>query len=90
MLPPQGWSPGNSKSGFVAMVDFGSGSYTYKVEESWGNLPDGWSFKECAAWGWTPRQRLRIQQRRAPVIVFDKDGNFLRSWGEGVYPEPTV
>ena len=21
-----------------------------------------------------------------PMIVFDRDGNFLRSWGEGVYP----
>ena len=33
------------------MVTLGSGSYTYEVEEGWGKLPDGWSFKECAAAG---------------------------------------
>ena len=21
-----------------------------------------------------------------PIMVFDRDGNFLRSWGEGVFP----
>ena len=23
-----------------------------------------------------------------PVVVFDRDGNFLRSWGEGCFAEP--
>ena len=79
--------PRNCKIEVVAMVDLGSGSYTYKVEESWGNLPDGWSFKECAAVGVDAQDNVYVFNRGDhPVIVFDKDGNFLRSWGEGVYP----
>src|ERR1700731_1439471 len=32
------------------------------------------------------RQRLCVQSRRASMMVFDREGNFLRSWGEGQYP----
>ena len=69
------------------MVVLGSGSYSYEVEEGWGNLPDNYSFKECAAVGVDGRDNVYVFNRgEHPVIVFDKDGNFLRSWGEGVYP----
>lgn len=33
------------------MVTLGDGQYKYEVAEGWGKLPDGWSFKECAAVG---------------------------------------
>ena len=33
------------------MVELGSGDYIYEVAEGWGQLPDGWSFKEVAAVG---------------------------------------
>ena len=69
------------------MVTLGSGSYTYEVEEGWGNLPDGWSFKECAAAGVDAQDNVYVFNRgEHPMVVFDKDGNFLRSWGEGGYP----
>ena len=33
------------------MVALGTASYTYEVLEGWGKLPEGWSYKECAAVG---------------------------------------
>jgi len=69
------------------MVTLGSGAFTYEVEEGWGTLPDSWSYKECAAVGVDSQENVYVFNRgEHPMIVFDKDGNFLRSWGEGVYP----
>ena len=69
------------------MVGLGSGSYTYKVEESWRNLPDGWSFKECAAVGVDVQDNVYVFNRgNHPVIIFDKDGNLYVTdsgeWGK--------
>ena len=66
-------------------VILGSGEYRYEVIENWGKLPDGWTFKEVAAVGVDKTDNVYCFTRgQHPVIVFDKDGNFLRSWGEGV------
>ena len=69
------------------MVELGSGDYIYEVAEGWGKLPDGWAFKEVAAVGVDANDNLYAFNRgEHPMIVFDKDGNFLRSWGEGIFP----
>ena len=69
------------------MVELGSGRFTYEVAEGWGKLPEGWGFKEVAAVGTDTRGNVYAFNRgEHPMIVFDKDGNFLRSWGEGVFP----
>ena len=69
------------------MVELGSGRFTYEVAEGWGKLPDGWGFKEVAAVGADSKGNVYAFNRgEHPMIVFDKDGNFLRSWGEGVFP----
>jgi DNA-binding beta-propeller fold protein YncE len=69
------------------MVELGTAEYTYEVAEGWGKLPDGWSFKEAAAVGVDSKDNVYVFNRgEHPVIVFDREGNFLRSWGEGVYP----
>lgn len=43
------------------MAELGSGDYIYQVAEGWGQLPEGWSFKEVAAGGSveTGHQNLR-------------------------------
>src|SRR5713226_5521492 len=67
-------------------VVIGSGKFTYEVAEGWGKLPDGWSYHEVAAVGVDKQDRLYVFSRGAhPVIIFDRDGNFLRSWGEGLF-----
>lgn len=64
---------------------FGTGKYTYEVVEGWGKLPDGWE------WGWIPgvgcdsQDRVYVYSRSAhPLVIFDREGNFLDSWGEGI------
>jgi hypothetical protein len=65
----------------------GSGEYTYRVVEGWGNLPHGWRFGDVAAVGVDKQDRVYCFNRgEHPMIVFDRDGNFLRSWGEGLFP----
>src|SRR3970282_2015747 len=67
-------------------VILGSGEFRYEVIEGWGKLPDGWTFQEVAAVAVDAKDQVYCFTRGAhPVIVFDRDGNFLRSWGEGVF-----
>ena len=65
----------------------GSGDYRYRVNADWAKLPDGWSFKEVGGVGVDTRDNVYVFNRGDhPMIVFDRNGNFLRSWGEGQYP----
>ena len=51
-------------------------------------LPRGsWSFKEVGGVGVDGSDNVYVFNRGDhPMIIFDRDGNFLRSWGEGQYP----
>src|SRR5262249_30248880 len=65
----------------------GSGEYRYRIIENWAKLPDDWSFKEVAAVGVDASDNVYVFGRgEHPMMVFDRAGNFLRSWGEGEYP----
>ena len=65
----------------------GSGSYRYRVVENWAKLPDGWEFKDVAAVAVDSKDRVYAFNRgEHPMMVFDRDGNFIRSWGEGTFP----
>jgi DNA-binding beta-propeller fold protein YncE len=68
------------------MVTLGSGDYLYEPVEDWAKLPPGWDFKEVGGVGTDSNANVYVFNRgEHPVIVFDRDGNFLRSWGEGVF-----
>jgi hypothetical protein len=65
----------------------GTGDFKYRIVEDWAKLPDGWSFKEVGAVGVDAKDNVYVFNRGDhPVMVFDRAGNFLRSWGEGQYP----
>src|SRR6266550_3532353 len=65
----------------------GTGDFKYRIVEDWAKLPDGWSFKEVGAVGVDSNDNVYVFNRGDhPMMVFDPDGNFLRSWGEGQYP----
>ena len=65
----------------------GSGSFKYRVNAEWAKLPDGWSFKEVGGVGVDSRDNVYVFNRgEHPMMIFDREGNFLRSWGEGQYP----
>ncbi|MEZ5817300.1 MAG: peptidyl-alpha-hydroxyglycine alpha-amidating lyase family protein [Hyphomicrobiaceae bacterium] len=70
-------------------VILGTGEHRYRVVENWAKLPDGWEFMDCAAVGVDSKDRVYVFNRgEHPMIVFDREGNFLRSWGEGVFKRP--
>ena len=63
-----------------------SGTFAYEVAEGWGDLPAGWSFKDVAGVGVDSQDRVYAFNRgKHPMIVFDRNGEFLRSWGEGLF-----
>jgi outer membrane protein assembly factor BamB len=65
----------------------GSGDFTYRVVENWAKLPDGWKLGDVGGVGVDSRDQVYVFHRGAhPLIVFDRDGNFLRSWGDGLFP----
>jgi DNA-binding beta-propeller fold protein YncE len=69
------------------MVTLGKDKYTYEVIEHWAKLPNDWTFKEVGGVGVDARDNVYVFSRGAhPMMVFDRDGNFLRSWGEGLFP----
>jgi len=69
------------------MVALGTAKFTYEVAEGWGKLPEGWSYKEAAAVGVDAKDNVYVFNRGAhPMIIFDREGNFLKSWGEGIFP----
>jgi DNA-binding beta-propeller fold protein YncE len=58
---------------------------TYEVVEGWGKLPEGWKFTQVAGVAVDSRDRVYVYNRgEHPLIIFDREGNFLTSWGEGV------
>jgi len=65
----------------------GTGKHRYRVVENWAKLPDGWEFKDVAAVAVDSKDRVYCFNRgEHPMIVFDREGNFIRSWGEGTFP----
>ena len=67
--------------------DLGSGGHRYRVIENWAKLPEGWEFKDVAAVAVDSKDRVYCFNRgEHPMIVFDREGNFLKSWGEGSFP----
>jgi DNA-binding beta-propeller fold protein YncE len=68
-------------------VILGMGAYRYEVVDNWAKLPPGREFNaDVAAVGVDAQDRVYAFNRGAhPMVVFDRDGNFLRSWGEGVF-----
>jgi DNA-binding beta-propeller fold protein YncE len=65
----------------------GTGDFVYEPVEDWAKLPPGWSFKEIGAVGVDKNDNVYVFNRgEHPMMVFDRDGTFLRAWGEGVFP----
>ena len=67
-------------------VILGSGDYRYRVVEDWAKLPDGWEFRDVAAVAVDSTDTVYVFNRgEHPIMVFDREGNFLRSWGEDLF-----
>lgn len=61
----------------------------HAANDRWAQLPAGWSWPEVAAVAVDSRDRVFVFNRgEHPVIIFDRDGSFLASWGEGLFNRP--
>lgn len=57
----------------------------YEVVEGWGKLPEGWTWGVISAVACDSHDRVYVYTRGPhPLLIFDRDGNFLASWGEDV------
>jgi NHL repeat len=68
-------------------VMLGKEGYRYEVVEDWARLPPGIRLNaDVAAVGVDRNDNVYLFNRgEHPMLVFDREGNFLRSWGEGVF-----
>jgi DNA-binding beta-propeller fold protein YncE len=68
---------------------FGSGDHRYELVEGWARLPPGWSFPDVGGLTVDASDRVYVFNRSPhPVMVFDRTGDFVTSWGEGVFARP--
>jgi DNA-binding beta-propeller fold protein YncE len=66
----------------------GSGNLLFEPVENWEKLPPGWEFIDVAGVAVDSRDNVYAFNRSEhPVVVFDRDGNFLRSFGEGQFSD---
>jgi DNA-binding beta-propeller fold protein YncE len=64
----------------------GNGKFTYEVYPDWAKLPKDWKFLEVVDVAVDSRDRVYVFSRgEHPIIIFDREGNFLNSWGEGFF-----
>ncbi len=67
----------------------GSGEHRYRVVENWAKLPDGWSLTDVASVAVDSKDRIYVFNRGAhPMVVLDRSGSFVTSWGEGLFNRP--
>ncbi|HTQ00802.1 MAG TPA: peptidyl-alpha-hydroxyglycine alpha-amidating lyase family protein [Casimicrobiaceae bacterium] len=65
---------------------FGAGEYTYRYVDGWAKWPDDWSLHDVAAVGVDRNDNVYAFHRGDhPMVVFDRDGSVLRTWGEGLF-----
>lgn len=73
----------------VNRMVYGTGDYRYGHVPGWAKLPGGWVWGHGTGVAVDARDNVYLFNRTAhPVIVFDGQGTFLRSWGEGVFRRP--
>ena len=71
-------------------VVIGENGFHYRVSgENWGQLPEGWFYREGTAVAVDSKDQVYVFNRgNIPMIVFDTDGNPLRTWGDGIFTNP--
>ena len=72
-------------------VIVGSGDFRYEALESWQRLPDGVRLTETPGVAVNSQDRVYAMTRNTahPVMVFEADGTFVFSFGEGIFSQRT-
>ena len=93
----ENWEFGIREEGHTAAEETSSGDvilgengFRYQLSGTdWGNIPDGWTYKEATAVDVDSKDRVYVFNRGTmPMIVFDSDGEIVDTWGEGVFANP--
>jgi hypothetical protein len=68
----------------------GSRTHKCRLNLEWQKPPAGSKVRACAVSA-DSKERVYCFNRNSehPVVVFDRDGNFLRSWGAGLFTPRT-
>lgn len=62
----------------------------YQVLEGWEQLPEGYTHRDVCGVAVDASDRVYVITRDQPrVIVYEADGRFVRSWGEGIFTDRT-
>jgi hypothetical protein len=66
---------------------YGSGAFSYVAAPKWSQLPRELALIEVTAVATDADGRAYLFNRgEHPVVVLDGDGNFVASWGAGMFP----
>ena len=69
----------------------GNGRHTFEVHEDWARVPEGIDVKAASVTvGADDRVYCFNRNPQHPVLVFDREGNFLNSWGAGLFDMPHI
>ena len=64
----------------------GSGEHRYELVPSWPRLPRYWSMGDSSDAAVNSRDEVHVFSRSAhPLTIWDTEGNFISSWGEGMF-----
>ena len=69
----------------------GSGEYCYQVVKGWGQGPHGRTLGIASGVAVDLQDRVYVVDREPnpAIVVYDRDGRFLSSWGEDLLNLPT-
>jgi hypothetical protein len=72
-----------------ADVLLGQGDWTYRPLLNWGELPPEIELGDVAAVAVDRKDRVFLFNRGShPMIILDREGRFLDSWGQGLFSNP--
>jgi len=70
-------------------VIVGSGEFRYRFVDNWAKLPKGWQFLDVSAVAVDKQDQVYVFNRGGhPMIIFDRDGNVVSTWGENIFKRP--
>src|SRR6187401_3240364 len=70
-------------------MSVGEHAVTFQLVPDWEQLPEGWSHGDVAGVATDSQDRVYVYNRSEhPLINYDRDGRFLKSWGEGLFKRP--
>lgn len=73
----------------MTTTSVGEGEFGYRMDPGWGDIPEDWSIGDVASVAVDRADRVYVFNRgEHPMVVFDRNGRVLRTWGEGVFARP--